>query len=502
MKNNINRSLGILVMIMFGYSMPANSTDCASMLITDPTSNQFLTSNNIFTPSDQDTMNCYAWQMFISLNWPVDSRWPVNSEAAGEPDRTHTIASWGVPDASTGLASTPTVWESFKVTSDIFLAKAKKPTPWGVIAGDNSGCTPLNGSASITNKTVKHLVLSSKNSAPHHRAPRHHNTSNASVSDEIMQATGGWLTDQSSNLVYYERSVGKAEFDYIMQNQLYNADKQYALATNALGNNPSGFILPEGELYRGNDPGKIQQQEDLGSFELKAAWRILTGQKTLYPRYLTTLAYLTDPETKKCSEQIIGLVGLHIIHKTPSFPDFVWTTFEHIDNVPDANQPTPAKGYAFNNPHCDNRQCPPNKARISCQGSQCNPLFPMTIPVQVTREQPATPAIQQLNSDVQSMIRQKTGGKSVFQYYQFINVLWDASPNINSSNSGPAATIPIRFGTFTSQSALTVANTTLETYAQQDSCNDCHQNATIAGSNTIPANFSFIFDDASSPRSP
>ena len=45
-----------------------------------------------------------------------------------------------------------------------------------------------------------------------------------------------------------------------MEHQLYNADKQYALATNAFGNNPKGFLLPEGELYRGNDPGIIEDK--------------------------------------------------------------------------------------------------------------------------------------------------------------------------------------------------------------------------------------------------
>ena len=77
----------------------------------------------------------------------------------------------------------------------------------------------------------------------------------------------------------------------------------------------------------------------------------------------------------------MGLVGLHIITRTNSAPQWVWSTFEHVANAPDAppppfaqaatveppagshfnfNDPTqtqPASGYGFQPPW------PPPRAR-------------------------------------------------------------------------------------------------------------------------------------------
>ncbi|MDP1051823.1 hypothetical protein, partial [Klebsiella quasipneumoniae] len=57
------------------------------------------------------------------------------------------------------------------------------------------------------------------------RAHRFHLSSGTQVTlpDSIMEASGGWLTDQAGNLVFFERKVGKAEFDYIVDNGLYDA---------------------------------------------------------------------------------------------------------------------------------------------------------------------------------------------------------------------------------------------------------------------------------------
>ena len=45
-----------------------------------------------------------------------------------------------------------------------------------------------------------------------------------------------------------------------------------------------------------------------------------------------------------------------------------------------------------------------------------------------------------------------------------------------------------------------MANTTLETYVQGMNCNDCHQQATIAGSATLASDFSFLFNNADSAK--
>ena len=40
----------------------------------------------------------------------------------------------------------------------------------------------------------------------------------------------------------------------------------------------------------------------------------------------------------------LGLVGFHVVHKTKNRPQWIWTLFEHNDNVPDKVRSTTSKG--------------------------------------------------------------------------------------------------------------------------------------------------------------
>lgn len=257
-------------------------------------------------------------------------------------------------------------------------------------------------------------------------------------------------------------------------------------------------------------PAQPLPQEQLGALELKAAWRILTGKPQLYGRYLTTVAWLKNPATLQCTQQVVGLVGLHIINKTQSSPNFIWTTFEHVDNVPEPGQvpaqQLPPDGYTFNNPNCTGGPdvCTPNVARIQCKqhhpDRECTEPYPRDQPVQTTREHPLSSDMQALNGAVQASFAQQTNGQSVFQYYKLINVLWITAPTPPDPEPGPNAKVPLSYGAFISDSNVPVANTTLETYVQGMNCNDCHQQATIAGSATLASDFSFLFNNADSAK--
>lgn len=134
--------------------------------------------------------------------------------------------------------------------------------------------------------------------------------------------------------------MGKAEFDYIVDKGLYDAANQLKVARNLDGQTPEGLSLPIGEPMR-SLPTSPVPQEQLGAIELKAAWRVLTGKPELFGRYLTTVAWLKRPDTLECTQEVVGLVGLHIINKTQASPNFIWTTFEQVDNVPEPAQIPP-----------------------------------------------------------------------------------------------------------------------------------------------------------------
>ncbi|EJT84342.1 hypothetical protein PPS11_22969 [Pseudomonas putida S11] len=318
---------------------------------------EFLPVNN-FNATSQAFMNCFGWQLFIALNWPVNPGWPATASLAGEPDMQSTLAQFGVPSAPGQPMSVAPVWASYKDANDIFLPGAPTPTGWGVQTLVPSGCS-TQGSLEALKVGARKFMNATSEGAINALHGFHLSTGTlASIPDPVMEASGGWLTDQAGKLVFFERKVGKAEFDYIVDKGLYDAANQLKVAQNLDGQTPEGLSLPIGEPMR-SLPTSPVPQEQLGAIELKAAWRVLTGKPELFGRYLTTVAWLKRPDTLECTQEVVGLVGLHIINKTQASPNFIWTTFEQVDNVPEPAQvppqQTPPNGFAFNNPDCGDR---------------------------------------------------------------------------------------------------------------------------------------------------
>src|SRR5205823_439786 len=95
----------------------------------------------------------------------------------------------------------------------------------------------------------------------------------------------------------------------------------------------------------------------------------------------------------------VGLAGLHIIHKTGKGPQFIWATFEHINNAPsstDIQSQTLLPWYIFYNNNCnaqsDYYHCYPNAQPPSATPQNPyfphNPPDPYSAPMQVIRENP------------------------------------------------------------------------------------------------------------------
>ena len=155
----------------------------------------------------------------------------------------------------------------------------------------------------------------------------------------------------------------------------------------------------------------------------------------------------------------VGLVGLHIVHKTFWAPQWVWSTFEHIDNVPSLGDPEKSadKGktpYSFYNPETAKLKPPAADCRVQRPGvipakksqwyrensNACNNLqiiknsHPSStgedddspiqidgklIPNQVTRLDPITKS--RLNSGYRNKLKE---AGSVFQYFELVNTQW------------------------------------------------------------------------------
>ncbi|MEF9674271.1 hypothetical protein QNM99_27950 [Pseudomonas sp. PCH446] len=140
--------------------------------------------------------------------------------------------------------------------------------------------------------------------------------------------------------------MNDTETQYIVQNQLYNFDGQIAFS-----NTHNALNMPAGSFNRPEQPGAI---------EIKLAWRILDEAAGDIPqRYFTTTAMILNDDGKGWHDAQVGLVGMHIAHKTGTSPQWSWSTFEHVDNLQvnsletvQVNGKPQHLRASFNNPDC------------------------------------------------------------------------------------------------------------------------------------------------------
>jgi hypothetical protein len=449
------------------------------------------------TPGDtpitsQDSLNCFAWQTFIGLNLQVD---PSNP---GVPDPNAKPADFG----PAGTEQTG-VWETYANANNVMRPKGQTPLPWGDKAAVVSACSAAMNDQSLSGPV---RVMASS---------RIGSKVNFNLSEDAAQAfpfgNPNWLADKNGNLVFYEILMDKDEFDYILHNKLYNLNdqKSYLEANNNLS-------MPLGH------------DNVLGGLEIKAAWLLVTDpDNSKWQRFKITQAYVYDENTRQCNEQTMALVGMHIIHKTASQPQWVWATFEHVDNAPDSadikRDKTVDGDYTFYSNTCKVLPVPDGcKAKtvngVAVTQTSCDanvsPAYNLTVtdncpayPVRVSRDfkikDTTDNHIASLNTAVQAMIKQ-ANPDSVFANYQLVNVLWSSAAVNDNVPPGNPPVAPLSIsGETPALTTVPVANTMLETYAQGFNCLSCHSFASISSkakaSKNYATDYSFIFGLAQKP---
>lgn len=435
--------------------------------------------------NDQRAINCFAWQEFIALNWL----------AAGGPP-----SSFGQPG---DLA--PVAWEEFVDISNLRIymrsvRPAEAPAAGAELPGPDT--CPADEAATLTLRQTSKFSIEFDD--------------DNSTGQAFPQGQPAWLADRDANPVLYQILISEQEYEFIRSHGLASPGTQYPRL--ALGTHVD---MPRGVL-----------DGDFGSIEIKAAWLVLppgAGREARWrDRYKLARARVYDEGDRDCELRTVALVGLHIIHKTTSNPQWIWATFEHVDNAPDSDTVADAGNagdrYRFWSPDCVERPVPeacrklavgdctpqlPPPATTSCTpntppaycldlfNEQCPPY-----PVQVTRVTPIADSgdnlVRQTNAAVQKLIRDGAGRDSVWHHYQLVGTVWSGSP----VEQNPACSVPPLeplsvAGMRPNVNALPLANTTLETFIQTATCLSCHLGAEIAvtdasGSQSYAADYSFV----------
>jgi hypothetical protein len=199
------------------------------------------------------------------------------------------------------------------------------------------------------------------------------------------------------------------------------------------------------------------------------------------------------PKGQTCLNLTVGLVGLHIVTKTPSRSAWIWSSFEQVDNVPavGAKKPFPQPYYNFHDqtdtampsgdPYCvvqrGTGKCPPNDVN-----AQPMPAV-APAPFNVTRTMPIHPSTMATNAAYQAKLQ-----NTPWQYYQLVMTQWPVTPAHSGKTDNTFQGINTAFGTCPPKNAppdpscTSFANVTMETFDQAavgTGCMACH-NATAS----------------------
>lgn len=364
----------------------------------------------------------FSWQSFVAVNWPSDGKGVIGAHGDN-------IA----------------VWQFWKQDTDILVPAGQVPISW---------------------KSPSPIPPICPKGAPAGTRILTHITKGGELGTFTTPGSGP-LIDQNGEYVRFEILVNESMYDFIVKNGLYSKTGQAAY-------NPGGEVA----FPSGVENGAV------GAVMLKLAWKIM-GAGDDPAKFHTAMAYLFDPgTTPKCQLKKVGLVGLHISHKTANAPQWVWSTFEHNDNAP-LRGGTLSGHYSFNDAIAAN-----NQPGCGLAGGNCNqvpvgkwdPNSGVKTPVQLVRLNDVTATAKANNSSYSAALK-AVNAKSVFANYQLIGTQF---PSDVTSQSTPYGVPLPQF----------LANTTMESFLQgqnnntASSCARCHYQATMSDQRL--SDFSFI----------
>ncbi len=283
--------------------------------------------------------------------------------------------------------------------------------------------------------------------------------------DEFQQAgSGGVVVDQDGQGLFYSVHMNEAYLKF--------AKQYYGVA--AYQKAPATLDFP------------------VGAAVFKAAWKVVPDPTKLPSGFYTTTAtvpmlvnnpkgkgVVADPSgaTRKVT---VAFIGLHVVGVTVNHPEFLWGTFEQVNNAPslaDPNNPTSSDPVSPNNftlykGGTAAKACNVN-ASPSVADATAQTLAPVTNVFLQNQYGGADPEnvtdIKNINEQSQSYVK-KMKGQEVFANYTLIGTVW---LHAGALQPGDGTLNEISVG------SPALANSCMETFVQgvpanKQSCFMCH----------------------------
>jgi hypothetical protein len=380
---------------------------------------------------DREAVSRFAWKLFVAVNWPARTPGPR-----------------GTPDPANPFRNTsgPTVWATWKAQEDLYPDDGK-PKAW-----DEDD--PVPSVAVFDQKLRRKQYPLQELVAP--GADRVKVLGQLTAVNQAVFFPGGGgapLVDQSGKVVRYEVRVNRKAYDTIFTRKLYLRDELNKLPANG------------GDF-------------DVGSINIKAAWKELPNDPKVRERYYHTKAHvavrLRTDQPPVMQQRVIGLVGLHVVARVEGRKSWVWSTFEHVDNL----VPPPGAGVAsFRNPASTDSDNTPRSMKIEPDKD-----FPTT-PVQVGRTGTIHAGVKAANNAYRPLVA------APWNNYELVGVQW-----VREKKEGGALVdngAPFAIKTMLPPRTEPVRNVTMETFHPDISCLQCHGPGVSLG--VEPRRFPFVF---------
>lgn len=439
-------------------------------VITNGTSIPHLPDFSMINQATVDTLQCsfdaYSWNLFLALNH--DAQGELVTDNSG-----------------------PTVWERWAESSDIFLKDGAKPvsTP-GSFPTRNvpDECKGLHdGEIKIVRQVGKRPDVLEEFTEPFQSGP---------------------LIDANGHYSRFAISVNESMYDYILKNELYNSDGQKAFSQ---ADNEVNFACSCNEGTDDNGNPICAKGGQQGAVMAKAAWKVIDTAKNDDPSLYHTVEALVYTEQSKdgsrpamCEKQMVGLTGFHIGQKTSNDTQWLWSTFEHVDNVPTKGEVASKPKYNYFTPDCTDCNTV-NEPPAQPWNPKDPPLSDARIGdrSQIERVIAIHQDTDQMNAQVQSELLTGT----VWANYELVSTQWPTAataPNAAPTEAKNWCSAINQVDKSGNPAPAFLANTTLETYIQgtvpqaSSSCINCHLNATMTDGQF--SDFTYLLERAQGPQ--
>lgn len=431
------------------------------------------------------------------------NRWFVNGKPA--------IDGWVKPANSVNFPINNTVCDFYKWGAQMFL--------W-LTSPERDGLV-LDGPAIFTvlpaDDQGKRYLIENSNGSPLKFSLRSEKFDDIG---EVGQAGGGGvLMSQGKSLVYYGVHINNV-YGYFLTGQ---KNGQFPKMTK-FPRNKDDLAEVKNFVASNYEKTPLVAAEAL-TMELKTAWVeastvknpeefiLINAEIPAYtPNSDNTVWERNGTKTAK-----LALVGMHVVGTVQNHPEFVWSTFEHISNAPDASyyymdskdqmikQPYSSNGnYLFmasgGAEALANTECmKEDKGDIVVNvGEDKKPLCKGGIvPSNTTRINPwgSAPDESSANNNTRllsnnnSVISQLSKGDVRKNYIQ-VGGIWTSAPSDTADAPIPDTA---DFKSSDLRGSLKLANATMETYKQKMDCFACHQQSKDAKNSFQPFELSHIY---------